>query len=101
MKKINADRVARIVVDTLGKRFKDIEIVDVVVSPDKDRDGDDILRIQIIFKGVLKESDARHVAGATREVWPAIEDEIDGDLFPLLSFVSKVDYERGHGREAG
>jgi len=100
LKKIDTARVAKIVVDKLGKRFKDIEIVDVIVSSDKDRDGDEILRIQIIFKGVLNESDARQVAGATREVWPALEDELDDDLFPLLSFVSKVDYERGQRREA-
>jgi len=100
LKKIDTARVAKIVVDTLGKRFKDIEIVDVVVSSDKDRDGEEILRIQIIFKGVLQESDARQVAGATRAVWPALEDELDDDLFPLLSFVSKVDYERGQRREA-
>ncbi len=95
MKKIDTNRVAKLVINTLSKRLKGLEIVKVNVVPDLDRDGDDILRIGIIFKGELREADAKLIAGATREIWPLIESEIDDDLFPLLSFVSKVDYDRG------
>jgi hypothetical protein len=35
------------------------------------------------------------MASAVRRLRPALE-EIDIDLFPLLSFVSKVDYESDH-----
>lgn len=99
MRKINTEKIAATVSETLGKLFKNIEIVDVFVRPDHDRDGDEILRIEVIFKGVLKEADGKHVAGAARALRPVLEDEID-DLYPLLSFVSKVDYDRGHKSEA-
>jgi hypothetical protein len=95
----DADRLAKAVADILGKIFKNIEIVQVLVTPDHDHDGDEILRIDVIFKGVLKEADAKHVAGAARHLLPALE-KFDPDIYPLLSFVSKVDYDRGHKSEA-
>ncbi len=95
LKKIDTRRIAQLVADTLSKRFADIQIVKVDVEPDFDRDGDDILRIRVVFNGSLKDSDASLVMGATRAIRPKIENEIENDLFPLLSFVSQVDYNRG------
>jgi hypothetical protein len=98
VKKFDQDKVADIVADVLGRDFEKVKILKVNVTPDQDRDGNDILRIQIVFEGSLKGADARHAAGAVRRLRPALE-EIDVDMFPLLSFVSKLDYERGRGRE--
>jgi hypothetical protein len=98
VKKFDPDKVADIVADVLGRDFEKIKIHKVNVTPDHDRDGNDILRIQVVFEGVLRGADVRHAAGAVRRLRPALE-EIDVDMFPLLSFVSKLDYERGHGRE--
>jgi hypothetical protein len=98
VKEFDSDKVADIVADVLGRDFEKIKILKVNVAPDQDRDGNDILRIQIVFEGALKGADARHAASAVRRLRPALE-EIDVDMFPLLSFVSKLDYERGHGRE--
>lgn len=61
--------------------------------------GDEILRVDVVFEGTLKEADARLAAGAARHIRPVLE-ENDADLFPLLSFVSKLDYDRGRGRRA-
>jgi hypothetical protein len=99
VKKFDSDKVADVVADVLGRDFEKIKILKVNVSPGHDRDGNDIVRIQIVFEGTLKGADARHAAGAVRRLRPALE-EIDVDMFPLLSFVSKLDYERGHGRES-
>ena len=66
------------------------------VAPDRDREGDNILRIIVVFDGALKDADVLSVAGAARRLRPAL-DKIDTDLYPLLSFVAKVDYDRGHG----
>lgn len=98
MKKFDQDRVAAVVAEVIGRDFEKVKILKVNVTPDHDRDGNDILRIQIVFEGALKGADARHAAGAVRRLRPVLE-EIDVDMFPLLSFVSKLDYERGHGRE--
>jgi hypothetical protein len=99
LKKLDTKQLSRIISRELGKLFDNIEIVDVIVSPDHDRDGDTILRVEVIFTGDLRDTDAKKVAGATRQIRPAL-DEIDEDLYPLLSLVSKVDYERGHKRAA-
>jgi len=99
VKKIDTQQLSRTILRELGKLFDDIKIVDVVVSPDRDRDGDDILRVEAVFTGVLRGDDAKKVAGASRQLRPML-DKIDEDIYPLLSFVSKVDYERGQKREA-
>jgi len=97
VKKIDSKRIEANVAKTLGRDFADIKIVAVNVSPDLDQDGEDILRIEVVFEGALKAADARHVAGAARRLRPVLE-EIDPDLYPVLTFVSKGDYERGHRR---
>jgi hypothetical protein len=95
MKKLDADKVAETVAEVLGPDFESIKIAKVNVSPGTDPDGNDLLRIEIVFDGTLKRADARHMASAVRRLRPALE-EIDIDLFPLLSFFSKFDYESDH-----
>jgi hypothetical protein len=99
VKNFDSDQVAALVADTLGRHFQNIKIIHVDVERDRDRDGEDILRIKVVFDGVVKGRDAANIAGAARRLRPVLE-EIDADIFPLLSFVSKLDYERGRGREA-
>jgi len=99
VKNFNPDRIATIVADTLGRHFENIKIIHVDVAKDRDRDDEEILRIQVVFDGVVKAKDAANIAGAARRLRPALE-EIDADIFPLLSFVSKLDYERARRREA-
>jgi hypothetical protein len=99
MKKFDSDKIAATVSDTLSRHFENIKIIKVKVEQDQDHDGEDILRIQVVFDGVVKGKDAASVAGAARYLRPALE-KIDADVFPLLSFVSKLDYERGRGRDA-
>jgi hypothetical protein len=98
MKKLDADRVAETVAETLGPDFESIDIIKVNVSPGTDPDGNDLLRIEVVFDGTLRRADARHIASAVRRLRPALE-ELDIDLFPLLSFVSKLDYESERRRE--
>lgn len=103
MKKLEAgdiNKIAETVSGILGRLFENIDIERVNVRPAQDRDGDDILNIEVIFRGAMKGvADAKRVASAAREIRPALE-ELDTDLFPLLSFVSKLDYDRGHKSEA-
>ena len=99
LKRLDTKQLSRAILKVLGGMFDNIEIVDVVVSPDHDRDGDDILRVEVVFTGNIRGADAKKVAGASRHIRPAIN-EIDEDIYPLLSFVSKVDYDRRHKSEA-
>lgn len=97
MKQLDFERIGHVVAERLRRRFENITIIEVKVSPDIDRDGEDILRIEVVFEGELKGHDVKQVAGAARHLRPALK-EIDADLFPLLSFVSRVDYGRGRLR---
>jgi len=97
VKNLDFARIARVVAETLRRDFENIRIIDVKAALDHDRDGDEILRIEVIFDGRLKNKDAKHLAGAVRRLRPALEGA-DADLFPLLSFVSRTDYERGLSR---
>ncbi len=100
LKRFDAKKLSAAILMKLASQFDNIDIVDVIVIPDKDRDGEDILRVDVIFTGDLRNSDAKKVAGASRSLIPTIEEMVDDDFYPLLSFVSKVDYDREHKREA-
>jgi hypothetical protein len=99
-KRLDANKIASAIAKTLQDDFENIEIIAVHVSEDVDRDGQELLQVEVVFEGDLKKEDALRVAGAARRLRPVLE-EIDTDLYPLLSFVSKVDYDRGHRRRAG
>jgi len=99
VKKINTKQIETRITETLRQYFENISIIATHVTQDFDRDGEEILRVEVVFEGDLKESDARRVAGAARHLRPVLE-AADADLYPLLSFVSKVDYDRGHATRA-
>lgn len=94
MKKLDYDLIAGAIARRLSRDFHNVQIFKVNVAHDVDRDGDEILRVEVVFEGDLKGQD---VASAARRLLPTLE-EHDADLFPLLSFVSKVDYDRGRAR---
>jgi hypothetical protein len=99
VKKIDAKRIESRIGETLSHYFEGLRIVAVHVAQDLDQDGEEILLIDVVFEGDLNESDARRAAATARHLRPVLE-ENDADLYPLVSFVSKVDYERGHERRA-
>ena len=88
-------KLSRAIAHELGKLFGNITIEEVNVTPDVDHDGADMLRVEIVFSGKLRASDAKNVAGAARKIMPTIDELVDDDdLYTLLSFVSRVDYDR-------
>ena len=99
MKKIDAKKIETRITAMLRRYFEDIKIIATHIAQDFDRDGEEILRIQVVFEGILKEADVRRVPGVAHHIRPVLA-ENDADLFPLLSFVSKLDYDRGRGRRA-
>jgi hypothetical protein len=89
----NLESIRRIVTDTLSSRFDRIRIVDVRIREDVDSDGDELLRIDVIFDGAPKDLDARKLSGAVRHLRPKL-DAIHESAFPLLTFISKADAHR-------
>ena len=71
MKKRDSE-IAAAVARKLGRDFRNVRILQVNVAQDVDRDGDEILRIEIVFEGDLKGPD---VASAARRLRPALEED--------------------------
>ena len=88
----NLKRLASSIAKSLNSRFKAVEVIDVKIDPDFDRDGDPLLRVLVVFNGEIKDSDIKVVAGAAMQLQPALEG-IEEDVYPVLSFVSKLEYE--------
>jgi hypothetical protein len=82
--------IKRIVTQTLRRDFDHIRILDVEIQEDVDSDGEDVLRINVIFEGTPKDLDAKKLSGAVRHLRPKL-DKIHESAFPLLSFISKAD----------
>jgi hypothetical protein len=84
--------IKRIVAQTLRRDFDHIRIIDVEVHEGVDSDGDEVLRINVIFEGTPRDLDAKKLSGAVRHLRPKL-DKIHPAL-PLLSFISKADRDR-------
>lgn len=88
----NLPSIKRIVTQTLRRDFDHIRIIDVEVHEGVDADGDEVLRINVIFEGTPRDLDAKKLSGAIRHLRPKL-DKIHPAL-PLLSFISKADRDR-------
>lgn len=82
--------IQKAISETLSADFDNVKILDVSVDRDVDFDGDEILKVDIIFEGTPRDIDARAVSGAVRRVRPRLRD-LGEMAFPLLSFISRGD----------
>ena len=87
---VQLNKVTEIIKDTIGSDFSNIEIIDIKVNTDVDFDGDDILRIEVVFKGSPKTVDTSQLSGMVRHIRPKLSD-IGAEAFPILSFISDKD----------
>ena len=85
------DKLAEVITQILSKDFKNIKIVKVDIAEDFDRDGDAILRVNVVFEGDRANLDARNISSAVRRIRPALED-VEGMPFPLVAFIAQEDY---------
>jgi hypothetical protein len=84
---VSTEEIGEVVKDTLRTDFDGIEIVDVRVAREEDSDGDEILRIDVVFEG---SRNARHLSAAVRHVRPKLI-AIGEQAFPLFSFITAKD----------
>lgn len=87
-------KIAKIVEKTLAADFDKVKILEVTVREELDADGDEILRVYVIFKGAPKDIDTRKLSAAVRNVRPKLS-EIGESAFPLFSFIAKSDVGAG------
>jgi len=86
------DEVTAIVKKILSKDFRDVVVEEVRVFEDLDTDGDEILRVYVVFDGKPSDLDAGKLSSMVRRVRPELE-KIKEEAFPLFSFVSKKEWK--------
>ncbi len=93
---INAEipsRVADIVRDLLTERFRDEFVFDpIIVEPEVDHDGDEYLKIYVVFDGDQKNLDPGWTLGLSRRIRPELV-EMGVPGVPGFSFVEKSEWE--------
>jgi hypothetical protein len=92
-------QIAKVVRETLAADFDNVKIIEVIVHDDVDSDGEDVLKVKVIFEGTRKDVDPAKLAGAVRHVRPKL-DEIGEKAFPLFSFISSGDWGAGRHKPA-
>lgn len=87
------EKLRDIVLDVLRERFDDVAIENIDIQRDRDEDGNDILRVQVVFDGNTKRLDARKASSVQRYMRPRLA-EIQETAFPVMSYISKSDYRK-------
>ncbi len=86
------DRLEKVVMTLLTESFPQARVNQVVIRPDKDSDGDSILRITVVMASEPKQLDPSRLASFTSLLQPKLA-EVAAAGFPVMSFVAE--------REAG
>lgn len=89
----NLASVKRAVKETLSRQFSHVRVSDVRVREDTDSDGDDVLRIEVIFDGTSRDLNAKKLAGFTGHLQPRLE-QMHETALPLVYFISRAELSR-------
>ncbi|HVW72669.1 MAG TPA: hypothetical protein VHC39_03440 [Rhizomicrobium sp.] len=84
-------KVQKIVREALKERFPKIKIIAINVEEDEDYDGNEILRINVIFRAKEGDFDPARMHELPRLVMPKLKDAVEtrGTGFPLFSFIAE------------
>ena len=74
----------------LSEGFSGVKILRVNVDDDVDMEGEDILRVEVIFQGRVKDLKPSFLTGAIRRVRPVLSKQ-HLYAFPMMSFISDAD----------
>jgi hypothetical protein len=85
--------IRRIVRETVERQFPKEGIVDVVVRPDTDSYGDEVLRITVVLADRKRDLDQDRLVGLVRHLRSRLAD-VQQEAFPLLTFISDSDAKK-------
>ena len=89
----DAEEIRQTIRRVIEKRLAPTQIVDVETEDDVDHDGDDIVRVRIIYAANSGRPKARDVIGLTGLVRkPLLDSRID--RFPILTFMTSEEWDR-------
>ena len=75
----------------LARRLGDLRITDIKIEEDTDADGDSVLRVVVVYDAANK-FNASKLSGLLRSLRPALGEHGEA-RFPVMSFVSRKDFE--------
>lgn len=74
----------------LSKDFEVVSLRQVNITPDQDFDGDEILRVEVVFDGKPKDLPLAFLTQATRRIRPTLNN-FKLPQFPSITFTSSAD----------
>ena len=77
----------------LGDVFGAARIGDVHIVRTEDEDGDEFLRVYVVFNGTEEQFDAALASGVVRRMRPRLLDELMEEAFPVISYLSSSDMQ--------
>lgn len=89
----DSETVLKIVEEILSDRLGSIEIKSVEITPDVDFDGDDILRVEVVFLSETKWIPPEATRGLIRRIRPKLSD-VGEYAFPIMSFIADSEMKR-------
>jgi hypothetical protein len=85
--------IRNIVWQTVERQFPNVGIVDIIVRPDTDRDGDEALRITVVLEDRRRDLDQDRLVGFVRHLRARLAD-VQQEAFPYLTFISESDAKK-------
>lgn len=89
------EKIKAVIEQTLAADFNAVKITKIKVHKDVDLDGDDVLRVDVVFEGAPKDLDVRKLSSVVRHIRPKLS-EIGELAFPVLSFISNEEVGHAH-----
>lgn len=89
---LNNEALETAIMKILTDDFRGVELLRVNVTPDTDFDGDDILRVEVIFSGEPRDIKPGLITKATRALMPKLS-KMEGYAFPSMSFIAEKNAE--------
>jgi hypothetical protein len=84
-------KLTKIVEDTIAEEFDNVRFLAVKVALGHDADGDEILRVKLLYDGAPDDLDIRKVGGLVRVLRPKLLSLADESAFPVISYISNAD----------
>jgi hypothetical protein len=84
-------KLTKIVEDTIAEEFGNVRFLGVKVVLGHDADGDEILRIKLLYDGAPDDLDIKKVGSLVRILRPKLLGLAGESAFPVISYISNAD----------
>lgn len=85
------EKIRDIVLVFVAGELAPVEILDVYIEETADRDGEEYLRVGILYNGVSKDLDTRKTVSMIRLLRPILLEKAGETAFPVISYISISD----------